>query len=63
MLAEIFMLRPEAAARLVDSTLPSSTSLFVPFSPKPQFGPEEIGRTRAKAKMEGEEPCPPLVGW
>jgi hypothetical protein len=59
MLAEIFMLRLEAAARLMDKTH-SSTSPFVPFSPEPQFAPKEIGHTPAEAKME--EPHPPLVG-
>jgi hypothetical protein len=59
MLAEIFMLRLEAAVRLMDKTLPSSTSLFVPFRPEPQFAPKEIWETPAGGKME--EPYPPLV--
>jgi hypothetical protein len=33
MLAEIFMVRSEAQARLVEEVLPSSTSRFIPFSP------------------------------
>ena len=37
MLAEIFMVRSEAKARLVDEVLPSSTSRFVPFSPRSPF--------------------------
>jgi hypothetical protein len=37
MLAEIFMVRSEAKARLVDEVLPSSTSCFIPFSPSSQF--------------------------
>jgi hypothetical protein len=37
MLAEIFMVRSEAKARLVDEALPSSTSHFVPFIPRTQF--------------------------
>jgi hypothetical protein len=60
MLAEIFMLRLEATARLMDKTLPSSTSPFVPFSPKPQFAPKEIGHAPTEAKME--ERSLPLVG-
>ena len=37
MLAEIFMVRSEAKARLVEDMLPSSTSSFIPFSPRTQF--------------------------
>jgi hypothetical protein len=37
MLAEIFMVRSEAQARLVEEVLPSSTSRFIPFSPSSQF--------------------------
>jgi hypothetical protein len=37
MLAEIFMVRSEAKARLVEEILPSSTSQFIPFSPRTQF--------------------------
>ena len=37
MLAEIFMLRLEAKARLVEELLPSSTSAFIPASPRSQF--------------------------
>ena len=37
MLAEIFMLRLEAKARLVEEVLPSSASQFIPFSPRTQF--------------------------
>ena len=37
MLAEIFMVRLEAKARLVEDVLPSSTSSFIPFSPRSQF--------------------------
>jgi hypothetical protein len=37
MLAEIFMARSEAKARLVEEVLPSSTSQFIPFSPRTQF--------------------------
>ena len=37
MLAEIFIVRLEAKARLVEEVLPSSTSRFIPFSPSSQF--------------------------
>jgi hypothetical protein len=37
MLSEIFMVRSEAKARLVEEALPSSTSQFIPFSPRTQF--------------------------
>jgi hypothetical protein len=37
MLAEIFMVRSEAKARLVEEVLPSSTSQFIPFNPRSQF--------------------------
>jgi hypothetical protein len=37
MLSEIFMVRSEAKARLVEEVLPSSTSQFIPFSPRTQF--------------------------
>jgi hypothetical protein len=37
MLAEIFMVRSEAKARLVEEVLPSSTSRFIPFAPSSQF--------------------------
>ena len=37
MLAEIFMVRSEAQARLVEEVLPSSTSRFIPFSPRSKF--------------------------
>ena len=36
MLAEIFMVRLEAAARALKKTLPSSTSRFVSFTPNSQ---------------------------
>jgi hypothetical protein len=37
MLAEVFMVRSEAEARLVKEVLPSSTSRFIPCSPNSQF--------------------------
>jgi hypothetical protein len=36
MLAEIFMVRLEAAARALKETVPSSTSRFTPFAPNSQ---------------------------
>jgi hypothetical protein len=36
MLAEIFMMRLEAEARLVQEVLPSSASGFIPFNPESQ---------------------------
>ena len=53
MLAEIFMVRSEAKARLVEDVLPSSTSSFIPFSPRTQF---TFKQTDLKAKeASGEE--------
>jgi hypothetical protein len=37
MLAEIFIVRSEAEARLVNEVLPWSTSSFIPFVPRSQF--------------------------
>jgi hypothetical protein len=37
MLAEIFMVRLEAKGRRVEEVLPSSTSSFIPFSPRSHF--------------------------
>ena len=37
MLAEVFMVRSEAKARLAEEVLPSSTSRSIPFSPSSQF--------------------------
>jgi hypothetical protein len=37
MLAEVFMVKSEAEARLVDEVLPSSRSSFVPFIPRSAF--------------------------
>jgi hypothetical protein len=54
MLAEIFMVCLEAEARLVEEVLPSSTSRFIPFSPKSQFGFKEADRKVVEAS--GEEP-------
>ena len=37
MLAEIFMMRLETAARGLKETVPSSASRFIPFNPNRQF--------------------------
>ena len=52
MLAEIFMIRLEAAARLLGEVLPSSASRFIPFNPKSQFGFKEAERKAAEAPRE-----------
>ena len=54
MLAEIFMVRSEAQARLVEEVLPSSRSSFIPFSPKSQFAFKDTG-------LKGEKP--PSEEW
>jgi hypothetical protein len=59
MLAEIFMVRLEAEARLVEEVLPSSTSRFIPFSPKSQFGFKEAERKVVEAPSE--EPLVRLI--
>jgi hypothetical protein len=50
MLAEIFMVLSEAKARLVEEVLPSSTSQFVPFSPRSQFVSRK--RTQRAQKLQ-----------
>jgi hypothetical protein len=55
MLAEIFMVRSEAKARVVEGVLPSSTSQFVPLSPRNQFIFKETDPKGAKALIE-EQP-------
>ena len=55
MLAEIFMVRSEAKARLVEDILPSSTSAFIPFSPSGQFVFKETGLKGDEAPKE-EQP-------
>ena len=47
--AEIFMVRLEAEARLVEEVLPSSTSRFMPFSSNSQFGFKEMEPKAAEA--------------
>ena len=58
MLAEIFMVRSEAKARLVEDVLPSSTSSFIPFSPRTQF---TFKQTDLKAKEASSEERPVSV--
>ena len=54
MLSEIFMVRSEAKARLVEEVLPSSMSCFIPFSPRTQF---TFKNTKPKvAEAPREEP-------
>jgi hypothetical protein len=55
MLAEIFMVRSEAKARLVEEVLPSSASQFIPFSPRTQF---TFKNTDPKAKEAPSEERP-----
>jgi hypothetical protein len=55
MLAEIFMVRSEAKARLVEEVLPSSASQFIPFSPRTQF---TFKSTDLKAKEAPSEEQP-----
>ena len=52
MLAEIFMVRSEAEARLGEEALPSSTSRFIPFSPSCQFVFKETGLKDNEAPRE-----------
>ena len=52
MLAEIFMVRSEAEARLMEEVLPSSKSSFVPLCPRSEFTFEETHRTGAQAASE-----------
>jgi hypothetical protein len=56
MLGEIFMVRLEAEARLVEDILPSSTSPFIPFSPSGQFVFKETGLKGDEAPRE-EQPA------
>jgi hypothetical protein len=58
MLAEIFMVRSEAKARLVDDVLASSTSRFIPFSLRTQLTFKE---TDLKAKEAPSEERPVSV--
>jgi hypothetical protein len=56
MLAEIFMVRLEAAARALRETVPSSTSRFLPFAPNSQFTFKPI----TDRVLEGVREEPPL---
>ena len=58
MLAEIFMVRSEAEARLVEEVLPPSTSRFIPFSPNSQFVFKE---TDLKGEEAPNKEPPPRV--
>ena len=58
MLAEIFMVRLEAEARLVEKVLPSSTSRFISFSPNSQFVFKE---TDLKGEEAPNKEPPPRV--
>ena len=49
MLAEIFMVRLEAEARLVEEVLPLRRSRFIPFSLTRQFGSKETEPKAAEA--------------
>ena len=53
MLAEIFIVRLEAEARLAEEVLPSRTSRFIPFSLKRKFGYKETAPklTEATSKV------------
>ena len=59
MLAEIFMVRLEAEARLVEEVVPSRTSRFIPFNLKRQFGFKETEPKAAEAPSK--EPLVRLV--
>jgi hypothetical protein len=48
MVAEIFMARLEAEARLMEDRLPSSTSAFVPFKQHDQLASKEAGLKAGK---------------
>jgi hypothetical protein len=52
MLAEIFMVRLEVEARLVEEVLPWSTSRFVPFSASSQFVFKETDLKGSKSPSE-----------
>ena len=49
MLAEIFMVRSEAQARLMEEVLPSSKSPFIPLRPRGEFAFKETHRMGAEA--------------
>jgi hypothetical protein len=55
MLAEIFMVRSEAQARLMEEVLPSSKSSFIPLRPRGEFTFKETHRMGAEAASK-EQP-------
>jgi hypothetical protein len=55
MLAEIFMVRSEAEARLMEEVLPSSKSPFIPLRPRGEFAFKETLRMGAEAASK-EQP-------
>ena len=54
-LAEIFMVRSEAQARLMEEVLPSSKSPFIPLRPRGEFTFKETHRMGAEAASK-EQP-------
>ena len=52
MLAEIFMVRLEAAARVPEETAPSSNTRFVPFTPDTQLTFKQSWHRTAEAGQE-----------
>jgi hypothetical protein len=55
MLAEIFIVRLEAEARVVDEVLPSSRSNFIPYSPRTQFTFKQTNTKSAEAPNENRD--------
>jgi hypothetical protein len=52
MLAEIFIVRAEAKARLAEEVLPSSASSFIPFIPRTQFAFKQTDLNADEAPSE-----------
>jgi hypothetical protein len=50
--AEIFMVRLEAEARLLEEVLPSSRSRFIPYTPRSQFAFKQLADKDAEAPSE-----------
>jgi hypothetical protein len=59
MLAEIFMVRLEAAARRLGGTLPSSSSPFVPFNANNEFILKE--RRKLASCGSSADPTVPMI--
>jgi hypothetical protein len=55
MLAEIFIIRSQAQARLMEEVIPSSKSAFIPLCPRGEFTFKETRRKGAEA-ASGEQP-------